>query len=452
MIRQVRKPFVWLILLLGFAANGWAQPPGYEGTQASGSLYRIATPPPEKYNRVLLIYAHGFQDATDPVQIPENQMRFGDVYLPDLATSLGFGFATCSYSKTGLAVVQGVNDILDLVSIYEDVVGRPEKVYLAGISEGGLITALLIERHPEVFAGGLAACGIVGDFRAQIQYIGDARATFEYYFPGLIPGDPLHPADDLIHNWYGPDGFFATVVAPALTDPAHADAFHEWAAVAHLRFDPDDREATLLTSAELLLSYNIVNLNDSAETLGGFPYDNTFTWYTGASDPWALNAGVPRVRADQIALDTMRNQYTTTGSLQRPLMTLHTTLDQLVPYPHETLYTLKNLKSHSYGTQRLNLPVERYGHCNFTLPEVLGMFAVLLSYNGDLHLLLDGLGNAGETLPLTPWASISATQVTKDAQSIAIAAGFHHADSPHAITPVRTQASSTSRVQRRFVR
>ncbi|MDP1797008.1 MAG: hypothetical protein Q8K78_05985, partial [Planctomycetaceae bacterium] len=62
-----------------------------------------------------------------------------------------------------------------------------------------------------------------------------------------------------------------------------------------------------------------------------------------------------------------------------------------VPYWHETVYTLKNLRSESYLTQRVNLPVERYGHCNFELPEVLSMFALLLAYNDDLHLLLPGL-------------------------------------------------------------
>lgn len=393
MFRHAWKPVALLALVFGSAVSGFAQPLCFEGTQTSGSLYRICTPPPEKYNRVLLVYAHGFQDATDPVQIPENQLRFGEVYLPDLVTSLGFGFATNSYSKTGLAVVQGVNDLLDLVSVYEQVVGRPDKVYLAGISEGGLIITLLIERHPERFAGGLVACGPIGDFRAQIQYIGDARATFEYYFPGLIPGNPLHPDDDLINVWYGPEGYFNSIVAPVLMHPAHAAALNEWAAVAHLPFDPDDRAATLLSSAEYLLSYNVVNLNDAAETLGGFPFDNTYTWYTGASHPWALNAAVPRVRADQNALDEMRLHYTTSGVLKRPLMTLHTTLDPLVPYWHEPIYTLKNWDSQSYGTHRLSLPVKRYGHCNFTLQEVLGAFALLLSYNGDLHLLVDALDN-----------------------------------------------------------
>jgi len=388
-----RAVLTGLFLAVSFVLTGsaHAQATVVEGVQTSGSLYRICTPPADKYNKVLIVYAHGFQNATDPVRIPEEQLAFGDVSLPNLATSLGFGFATNSYSKTGLAVRQGIEDLLDLISIYERDIGKPNKVYIIGISEGGLIATLLVEQHPEVFVGGLSACGLVGSFREQIRYLGDARATFEYYFPQLIPGDPLHPDPDLIASWDGPEGYFETIVLPELTAPENAAKFAEWVRVAKLPFDPANRATTMLDSARYVLSYNVMNLNDATETLGGFPYDNRLTWYAGASNPLALNLMVPRVSADPQALTEMRLRYTTTGKLERPLMTMHTELDPLVPYWHEPLYTLKNLPSQSYGKYRLNLPVNRYGHCNFMLPEALGTFATLLAYNNDLHLLIDGL-------------------------------------------------------------
>jgi hypothetical protein len=113
-----------------------------------GSVYRICMPNDVPYNNKLIIWAHGFQDATDPVQIPEDQLSFGDFSIPEVITSLGYGFATNSYSKTGLAVRQGYDDILELVNIYNEKVGMPEKIFLTGASEGGLITALLIESEP----------------------------------------------------------------------------------------------------------------------------------------------------------------------------------------------------------------------------------------------------------------------------------------------------------------
>src|SRR5436190_24167496 len=75
--------------------------------QASGSKYRICMPPADTYNHNLVLWAHGFQDAIEQVHIPEEQLCFAGACLPQLINSLGFAFATNSYSKTGLAVAQG---------------------------------------------------------------------------------------------------------------------------------------------------------------------------------------------------------------------------------------------------------------------------------------------------------------------------------------------------------
>ena len=182
------KPYIRILLIsacLIFLAISSAQSEFecVEGTQTSGSLYRICTPVGVPYNGKLVIWAHGFQDADTPISIPEDQLSFGDFSIPDVITSLGYGFATNSYSKTGLAVENGMEDIIDLLQIFKGKYGEPEKVFLTGASEGGLITALLIESKPNLFDAGLAACGPVGDFPYQLKYFGDARATFQFFFP-----------------------------------------------------------------------------------------------------------------------------------------------------------------------------------------------------------------------------------------------------------------------------
>ncbi|MCU0235106.1 MAG: prolyl oligopeptidase family serine peptidase [Thermoanaerobaculales bacterium] len=357
---------------------------GPDGVQASGSIYRICTPAPEDFNNRLVIWAHGFQDAGTPVGIPEDQLGFDDVSLPELFNDLGFGFATNSYSKTGLAVRQGMEDILDLVAIYAREQGVPDRVYLVGASEGGIITALLVEGHPGVFDAGVAACGPIGDFHYQLRYFGDARATFQYFFPELIPGDPFAPPDEIVSSWRE---YFEAMVRPALRDPENARALAEWVTVAKLPFDPDNWQETVEQSAYDVLRYSIVNLDDAARTLGGFPFGNYGRWYRGSSDDLQLNLLVPRVAADQPALDEIADHYTTSGDLEAPLMTLHTRADQQVPYLHETLYTLKNLRSGSFISKRLNFAINRYGHCNFTEGEAVFAFAMMLVYAGDAELL-----------------------------------------------------------------
>jgi pimeloyl-ACP methyl ester carboxylesterase len=349
-----------------------------DGRQSSGSIYRICMPASVPYNGMLVIWAHGFQDAGTPVGIPNNQLCVANVCIPEIVNGLGFGFATNSYSKTGLAVVQGKNDILDLVNIYAAQKGAPQKVFLVGASEGGLITALAVEEHPEVFSAGLAACGPIGSFPLQINYFGNARATFEYFFPGLIPGPVYRPDPGLVAVW---TTYYELVVKPFVLDPGNRDRLNQWARVASLPFDANNYLATVEQSVRDVLRYSIVNLEDATVTLGGFPFDNRQTWYTGSSNDLLLNIFVPRIAADAAALAAMQSSYQTTGVLRRPLVTLHTLRDQQVPYWHEQLYALKTLTSGSLLTRHLPISVDRFAHCNFTADEILGSFFTMLFYD-----------------------------------------------------------------------
>jgi pimeloyl-ACP methyl ester carboxylesterase len=337
-------------------------------------------PPAGQHNGSLVVWAHGFQDAGGPVEIPESQLCFGaGACLPDLITQLGFAFATNSYSKTGLAVLQGQSDILDLVRIFKAQKGTPNRVYLVGASEGGIITALSLEQHPDVFSAGLAACGPIGSFPAQINYFGDARATFEVFFPGVIPGNPFHPDPGLAAGWIQ---HYDAVIEPFLFDPARRHALDQWVRVAQLPFDPNDYLESVKVSVRDVLRYAVVNLNDATATLGGFPFENRTRWYTGSDHDFLLNVFVPRVDASPAALLAMNTSYATTGVLKRPLVTLHTLLDQQVPYFHEQLYALKTFFSGSLFTRHVNIPIDRFEHCNFTTDEALFAFGVMLFYDG----------------------------------------------------------------------
>jgi pimeloyl-ACP methyl ester carboxylesterase len=379
MIRLSSIVFVLLLFAAPARAQAVCDP---DGLQASGSIYRICMPPAGAYNGSLVVWAHGFQDAGQPVGIPEDQLCLGSVCLPDLITGLGFAFATNSYSKTGLAVLEGKDDIVDLVNVFRTQKGNPARVYLAGASEGGLIAALAVEQRPDVFSAGLAACGPIGSFPFQVNYIGDARATFDYFFPGVIPGPPFNPDPGLASGWRA---FYDTVVKPAVFNPANRRRLDQWVRVAKLPFDAGNYLDTVAVSVEDVLRYAVVNLNEAADTLGGFPFENRRRWYFGSDNDFLLNLLVPRIGADAAAIATMRTRYSTTGVLARPLVTLHTLRDQQVPYTHEELYFLKTLTSGSFLTRHFNVPIDRFEHCNFTPDEALFAFAVMLFYDGALE-------------------------------------------------------------------
>lgn len=353
-----------------------------DGLQASGSIYRICMPS-GGYNGMLVVWAHGFQSADEPVSIPEDQLCLNGFCLNELVNDLGFAFATNSYRKTGLAILEGKADIVDLVSVFTAAKGRPSKVYLVGASEGGLITALNLEQHPDVFSAGLAACGPVGSFPYQINYFGDARLTFDYFFPGVIPGDPLRPDPGLVAMW---SQFYEQIVRPHVFSEDRRDQLNQWLAVAQLPFDATNFLQTAERSVSAVLKYGVVDVDDAVRTLQGVPFENRSRWYYGSRDDFALNAAVRRVSADPAAARQME-RYNTTGALRRPLITLHTLRDEQVPFFHEFLYDLKTLFTGSLLVRHLNMPIDRHGHCNFTQDEALFAFAVTLFYDGLIDLV-----------------------------------------------------------------
>lgn len=87
----------------------------------------------------------------------------------------------------------------------------------------------------------------------------------------------------------------------------------------------------------------------------------------------ALNAGAERVASDGRARAYVRRAYEPNGELERPLVSLHTTLDPVVPDWHEDLY--EALAPEALFTR---ITVNRYGHCAFTADEVLDAFLMLV--------------------------------------------------------------------------
>lgn len=346
-----------------------------DGTQASGAKYRICMPGPLlPWNGDLVIFAHGYVAAQEPIAIPENQLHLPDgTSIPDTVTSFGYAFATTSYSVNGLAVKEGLADLADLVTIFRAQHSTLQRVYLVGASEGGLITTLGIERRPEIYSGGIATCGPIGDFRAQVNYLGDFRVVFDYFFPGVMPGTAISIPQALIDNW---DTHFATTVLPVISDPANAISVTQLLRVTGAAIDPNVVTTTIATISGTLW-YNVFATNDATAKLGGQPFGNQGRVYSGSLDDAALNAAVQRFTAEAAALTELQASYQTAGNPPVPLVTLHTTGDEIVPYWHEPLYRAK-VVANFRTPWHANIVAPRYGHCNFSTEEVLIALLTLL--------------------------------------------------------------------------
>jgi pimeloyl-ACP methyl ester carboxylesterase len=338
------------------------------GVLDHGALYRICFP--ATWNGDLVLYAHGYVAPNQPLALPADQI--GGQSISAVVNGLGVAFATTSYRANGLVAAEAVDDMVELDArvsrLYRP---DPSRSILVGVSEGGLVTALAVERHPDRFEGGLAACGPVGSFRRQLDYFDDFRVVFDYLFPGVIPGSAVEVPASVTAGW---ESTYAPAVAAALM--AGLDRAQELVDVTGAPVASNDIASIVATAVDVLW-YNVIGSADAQARLGGQPFDNSTRVYAGSSDDAALNAGVARYTADPAAVLSL-TQFETTGALSKPLVTLHTTGDPIVLLEQESLYADK-VGQAGAGSQLVQSAVERYGHCSFQASELLGAFSNLLS-------------------------------------------------------------------------
>jgi pimeloyl-ACP methyl ester carboxylesterase len=378
MQRVLRLIFAFILIVTGFIMvfppSALALPDNcVEGEQVGGAIYRICMPPEGFWNGDLFVYAHGYVAPNEPVGIPEDQLFLPDgTYIPENVTGMGYAFATTSYRKNGLAVREGIKDIRNLVRIFKKTArGILRHVYLVGASEGGQITALAVERYPREFSGGMALCGPIGDFQRHMNYRGDFRVVFDYFFPNILPPSPIAIPDYVIENWNS--FYMPSIIYSVATNPSAATQLLQ---VTQAPIDPGDSSSIFETILGTLW-FNIVGTNDAIEELHGQPFDNQDRVYVGSLDDDELNMGVERFSADPSASSHISAHYETSGHLKSPLVTIHNTLDPIVPYWHEVLYGEKILASNATDLYS-HILVNRYGHCNFTSSETMAGFAILV--------------------------------------------------------------------------
>jgi hypothetical protein len=369
-MRYLIRTAVLYLLPVTLFLPAWAASVCENGSQSSGAVYRICMPA-GPWNGDLILFAHGYVVSTAPIAIPEAQLTLPDgTSVPDLVTGLGYAFATTSFSQNGLAVPQGVADIVDLVNVFRTNKAQPRRVFVTGVSEGALVAVKAMEGNPGLFNGGLAACGPIGDFRRQLDYVGDTRVVFDYFFPGVLPASAIDIPTGLMTGW---NGTYEPLVLQKLQQRPLATAQLLSVAKVPIGLNPGNA-GDAVTS---VLWYNVFATNDAIAKLGGNPFDNKNRWYSGSLSDLLLNLRVARFQADSAALAEVQAHYQTTGQIVRPLVTLHTTADPVVPYWHETLYAQKAAASHD-DNLLIQLPVFRYGHCNFTSTDVLVGFLLLV--------------------------------------------------------------------------
>lgn len=340
-----------------------------EGLLPSGARYRICVP--DDWNQTLVLYAHGYVAVNRPLQLPDDELGLpGDRNVSDLLTDLGYAFATTSYRANGLVVPLAIADLLELNAAFNARYPAPTRRLLVGASEGGLVTVLTAERYPDIFDGALALCGPYGDFAGQVNYLGDFRVLFDYFFPGLMPPTPVDIPPALFDTWETTT--YSTTVQPVVFDPNNKAGLDQLLTVADAAYDPQDL-ATREITVERLLWYNVLATGDAQTRLGGQPFDNVTRSYNGSLDDDRLNREVQRFAADPAALTTIAAGYQPNGRLRIPLVTVHTSGDPIVPAWHSDRYRARVQAAGADAWHEAYI-LDRFGHCTFSASELLTFF------------------------------------------------------------------------------
>ena len=115
-----------------------------------GAAYEIEIP--ANWNKKLVMYAHGYEPPSKPKNIV-NQVGVLRVFL-----ERGFAVARSSYSRTGWALSEGIDDTENLRQYFVKKYGKVDSTFMTGHSMGGGVTVATIEKFPKVYNAGLALC------------------------------------------------------------------------------------------------------------------------------------------------------------------------------------------------------------------------------------------------------------------------------------------------------
>ncbi len=341
------KKLTTLLLLLG-SLSVFAQTAKRDTGILKDAAYEIQIP--ANWNKKLVLYAHGYEQTTTPRNYLGSNGRV-QIYL-----DRGFAVARSTYSRVGWALPEGVDATEDLRQFFIKKFGKPDSTFIAGHSMGGGVTVATIEKFPKIYNGGLALCPLSNRPYEQLKIAFDSYVTFNALFPDFLPpvADVMKGTAPSVLSGDFREKIGKAMVFIAKIQQSKPDALAEYAK--HFGVKLQD------------VPFNLVFLDgvlhDMAAQAGGNPFDNTNTFYTGFPDDWELNKKVERVAA------TASNQrlvtYDRTGIVDKPILMMHTTYDQLI-HPNNGINNYDALVHEKSKEQNLkSFFTNGQGHCAFT--------------------------------------------------------------------------------------
>jgi pimeloyl-ACP methyl ester carboxylesterase len=390
-----------LVGLLPAPASAAVTPSHVEGVLADGSTYVMDVP--ARWNGTVLLYSHGYvpDGAPNPAfNAPSDAVRTA-------LLDAGYAQIGSSYPETGWVLERALPAQLSTLDTFGARFGHPRRVIAWGTSLGGMITTGLAERHGNRFAGTLAMCGLeqggVANWNSTLDPLFALRTLLT---PGATTALVRLPDQAAAFTSIGqltaaldaaqatPEGRARIALAAALHNiPAWTDAAQPPPAPG----DYDTAQRNQFGVLHLTVYVGLSWRQEAEQHAGG-----NMSWNTGVDygrmlerssirdevhalyaraglsleGDLATLAAAPRISADPNAIRYMAEHISFSGRLIRPMLTIHTTGDPLVPVQVQHAYADAVAGAHRSASLRQAF-VDRGGHCTFTTGEMLAALRTL---------------------------------------------------------------------------
>lgn len=346
-----------------------------------GARFRIRVP--ENWNGTLLVYLLGTKAATVTETAVVPPVPAGSQpALEDALLARGYALASSDVATQDMQAKEEAQDSLTLTAYFRGAVGDPKRILLWGTSLGAMVSLKMIEDYPRTYDAAIATCPPAAGFPRAFDRHLDFSVAYAAAFGW--PEDKWGPVGDLR------DGLnFMTDILPAANTPK-ADGSNRggWEFVRLV--NGIGAEAFWNTNPVYTQPGWVINLFMATatralnEAYAAGPYaqnlDHQYSLTAAEKDYLAglgvnPNALLDRMNAMRVAAAPHSRDYierfgALRGLLQRPVLMLHNTSDNVADVRNQSAYQAQ-AEWWSAGGQLAHAYVKSPGHCVFSPAQLL---------------------------------------------------------------------------------
>lgn len=295
------------------------------GTDTAGAHYLIGMP--ATWSGVLVLHAHGGPELGTPK--PERTAE--DLKRWAVVLKAGHAWAGSTYRQGGVAVRSAAEDTERLRQIFVSHVAQPKHTLLHGQSWGASVAAKAAERYAApgmrapAYDAVLLTSGVLAGGTRAYDFRLDLRLLYQHLCHNHPrPDEPDYPL------WMGlPAG--ASLTRAALSARVE-ECLGLQRGAANRSAEQQARVDTLVRviriparSIQGHLAWATWHFQDivQARTGGLNPFGNVGAVYSGSADDAALNAALPRYRADPVAVRRLAEDTDPNGRIGVPVLSVH---------------------------------------------------------------------------------------------------------------------------------